>query len=145
MYRYSSFESRSGGISHVPRRLCYRGCVSSNGSLWKNGDDRVASDGCRTVWRSLHLPFCSLLRTNTHTHTRHPREFRRKLLPGRPVVEFLRRWKSLSRATQQRTLPLGDSALSLGFDDAYPFRCFAERMLETRWVERARHWYNLFL
>ena len=72
----------------------------------------------------LFLFFSSHTHTHTHTHTRararYPREFRRKLLPGRPkVAEFLRRWKSLTRATQQRILSLGDSALSPSFDNAY--------------------------
>jgi len=81
-----------------------------------------------TGWQAVVVEACgdpstplfalSFIQTHTHTHTHTtPREFRRKLLPGHPkMAGFLRRWKSLSRATQQRTLPLGDSALSSGFD-----------------------------
>lgn len=64
---------------------------------WQDG-------GCKTQWRfsSLLLPLPTL---PSLSHTRHPREFRRKLSPGHPTkaAEFLRRWKSLSQAAQRAT------------------------------------------
>jgi len=50
-----------------------------------------------------HPPFVLLCRSPfLRRSTWHPWEFRRKLSPGRPkALEFLRRWKSLSRAAQR--------------------------------------------
>lgn len=94
---------------------------------WQDG-------GCKTQWRfsSLLLPLPSL---PSPSHTRHPREFRRKLSPGHPTkaAEFLRRWKSLSQAAQRAT-----------YFTAWRFRVIAwlRRRLSFRLLRRenARNW-----
>lgn len=101
MYRYSSFESRRDGGDVSPACRCYRVCVGVGGSLRRrNGDDRVVAE------RGGDPPSVFLVSlSRSLSHTRHPWEFKRKLSPGRPkALEFLRRWKSLSRGSSAGVL-----------------------------------------
>lgn len=93
MYRYSSFESHSGGIPHVPRRLGYRGCVSiatvPYGGTGMTRWQAVVAERCGDP----SIPLFALSPLYKHTYTHTDRHDTRGSL-GENFCRAARRWRN---------------------------------------------------